>query len=203
MTDKIKMIVGFSVGLLAGAGSAFVITRMVDRKKQEKAVESVKMALRRQYETAIGNREKKGSNEDEAVQNEEVNEVPHPVFEQVHLEGFDEKKKEKVNYSKMNEDLGYKGPDDEHYEAAPYLISEETYSEDRTYYDKVKMQYFDKDAMLVNEDEEYQDIPTTVGYQALDQFRLDDDLEEIYVRNDLISTDFYVVRCRTPISEVM
>lgn len=75
-----------------------------------------------------------------------------------------------------------------------YVISYEEFSESREDYDKITIEYYEKDDTLVDERQEIlpDDTLCDEAFQCFGQDSNDPDI--VYVRNDKLSTDFEVVR---------
>lgn len=74
-----------------------------------------------------------------------------------------------------------------------YVISEEEYMEEGDY-DKVSLEYFEGDKMLVDDrDIPVDDPDAIIGEGTLDDFVISDDAE-MYVRNDNISIDYELTK---------
>lgn len=205
MTDKIKMIIAASCGAVGGAVVAFAATYVVTRKKSKKAVESALEAQKGLYEGYIARKKENA----EEIQNEE------PRKETAEREEPSDALMRKADvhrtdYSKIVDENQY-GPGLEKsssggdYRAGPYPISEVQYSEERLTYDKVTCNYFEPDGVLLNEEEEsYEpmDITRDVGWSNLEEFKKDEELEELYIRNDNQSTDYFIRRVRHHVEDV-
>ena len=76
----------------------------------------------------------------------------------------------------------------------PYVISEESYSEDFLNHDKLQITYYAEDDTLADEQEEIiDDIDALVGYDNLDmKYTSATHPEQIYVRNERIGADYEI-----------
>lgn len=197
----IKMIAAFVGGALAGAGASYILAKVVISKNMENAVEERVEAVRGNYE-ALYSRKQQKMEEKAEIEEKEQEEAPltQKIIGTTTLKYVDR------SVSDLIEDLQYESPPEEDaYNASPVIISEERFSEERMNYSKRSVTYWEQDSMLTDEDYDADgpmDISQTVGYQALDEFRKDPELEEIFVRNDRLGEDYYIVRSRVPFSEV-
>ena len=73
-----------------------------------------------------------------------------------------------------------------------FVIDEIEYSERELYFDKIELDYYVEDEVLVDEAEEITDINTTVGYDIIDDFIKDESEDVIYVRNSKMNTDYMI-----------
>ena len=201
MSNAIKMIAAFAGGALAGAGASFIISKVISDKNLENAVEERIEAVREKYEALYSKKVKKEAEIlEKAAQSATVEEVAEKLgLEESDLRNY-------ISEKEIIRDESYGSPSEEDiYNASPMLISETRFSEERLTYKKRKLIFWEQDAMLTDDDgdeEEPLDISKTAGYQALDEFRKDPELEEIFVRNDRLGEDYYIVRSRTPFDEV-
>ena len=197
----IKMIAAFVGGALAGAGASYILAKVVISKNMENAVEERVEAVRGNYEALYSRKQQKMEENDEI---EETEQEEAPLTQKII--GATTLKYADRSVSNLVEDLQYGSPPEEDtYNASPVIISEERFSEERMNYSKRSVTYWEQDSMLTDEDYDTDgpmDISQTVGYQALDEFRKDPELEEIFVRNDRLGEDYYIVRSRVPFSEV-
>lgn len=191
----------FAGGALAGAGASFLVGRQrFEDRVQEAAAERVE-AVRAMYKDYISKKKEDDDSSDAEEDTANFSEGRPPEYRDYSSTGVTH---DTPSYAKRVSDLEYgKPPEDDYYEVAPYLVSEEKFSEERLNYNKIELQYYEPDQLLMNEDDDALDISQTIGYQCLDEFRKDDDLNEIFVRNDRLGQDFYVVRNRSSYGEVM
>lgn len=87
----------------------------------------------------------------------------------------------------------------------PYIISREDYDDTNFHYDKEELGYYVKDDTLCDENEEIISDPDyTVGGDSLTKFGEEsEDPDIVYVRNELISTDFKIIRMNESYREVI
>ena len=196
MDNKFKMIIAFAMGALAGAGASSVAWRVATRGKTQKAVESALEAQRGLYEEHISKCEKKAEEESEDEEFEEA-EGSYGRATQEEVEGQASIIQNEGYATRAETDAA---PVEDYYDASPYLIRADQYHEERLTYEKVELDYWAPDMTLTDENDEVLTIPDTVGYRALDEFRKDGDLSDIYVRNDPQGTDYHVVRQYMPYS---
>ena len=219
MTAKTKTIILCSVAALGGAVAGFTAAWVVTRKQEERAVEEALESQRGLYEGYLA----KNTDSGEEIQNEDGDAIDQveekPMQERASFNRNGNLDREpvnthKVDYSKsarISAESGYttkaelERPVEEVFHESPYLISEETYSESRLTYDKVRCQYYEHEGVMLDRDQEGfepMDISRDVSWSCINAFQDDPDLEEIFVRNDGQATDYYVTRCRVPLDEV-
>lgn len=94
---------------------------------------------------------------------------------------------------------------EERFSNEPYVISVKEFMDDKEDYDKVTVTYFEGDDTLCDEREQIiPDIEGTVGSDSLTKFgQLSDDKNIVYVRNDIIQTDFEVALDKRDYSDVV
>ena len=215
MTAKTKRIILCSVAAIGGAVAGFTAAWVVRRKQEERAVEEALEAQRGLYERYLAKTENSDGEITIHVDEDQL-ERDTPDFVSGVMDVSDKKpvNTHKVDYSKsarISAESGYttkaelERPVEEVFHEAPYLISEETYSESRLTYDKVRCQYYEHEGVMLDRDQEGfepMDISTDVSWSCINAFQDDPDLEEIFVRNDGQATDYYVTRCRVPLEEV-
>lgn len=80
---------------------------------------------------------------------------------------------------------------------APYLISADEFMQNEVEYDQISLSYFEGDKTLADEREEIiPDIEMTVGADNLLEYGRTGDADKhvVYVRNELLKTDFEIVQ---------
>ena len=87
----------------------------------------------------------------------------------------------------------------------PYVITVQEYSESDPTFEQTTITYYDQDDTLVDENEEpIADVTAVIGDQALDKFgEGSDDPDIVYVRNEVLSTDYEVIRIHKSYAEVI
>ena len=75
----------------------------------------------------------------------------------------------------------------------PYTITPTQFVNEKRYYDKITLLYYENDVLTSEAEDYYEDIESTIGRDSLNKF---DEYEEdvVYVRNDRLSTDYEVLR---------
>lgn len=80
----------------------------------------------------------------------------------------------------------------------PFIISCDSFSDEKPLYDKITLHYYDIDDVLADEDDEAVPSPDQIiGMDAISNFgetELSDDPDIVYVRNPRLSSDFEVIR---------
>lgn len=207
MTTTMKLIATASVSALAGAGIASGIWYIVTRGKAEEAVESALEAQRGLYEKYLPKREEKSENNRQNDDEKGGEPASETEAGSAISRATDTHRTDYTKMSKVVTEHGYSSeyPVEDQYKEAPFLIDEGVYSETRLTYDKVEVMYYEPDGVMLDQNQEGfepMDISRCIGFVNLNAFTNDPDLEEIFVRNDLLSTDYWIVRCRTSISDV-
>ena len=84
----------------------------------------------------------------------------------------------------------------------PYVISYKEFSEEKDYYDKLTISYYNVDDTLADDQEEILDVTSIIGNEALSCFgRGSNDSEVVYVRNERLASDFEVIRTQQSYQE--
>lgn len=94
---------------------------------------------------------------------------------------------------------------EERFSNEPYVIPVKEFMDEKEEYDKITVTYFEGDDTLCDEREKIiPDVEGTVGTDSLTKFgHLSDDRNVVYVRNDILETDFEVTRDKREYSEVV
>ena len=74
----------------------------------------------------------------------------------------------------------------------PYLITEDEFLNDKNEYDKISLTYYIFDDTLADESDEMVDIEETISSDVYNQ--LADTDTDLYVRNNVLETDFEIMR---------
>lgn len=211
MTTNIKI----AVGAVGGAVAGFLVGYVVTKAKTKNAVADALEAQRANYEHLEAKMKEKAASEE--VESDESEEEPVVTEEKegygrdvVSASNLRQRERDQTAYHKMVQEEeygGYDNPGEGVYEASPYLIEEETYSETRLTYDKETLVWYEVDKMLMREgkdlhDDDPPDISRDIGWTSLQAFVDNPELEEIYVRNDGQGTDYLVTRVRVPYNEI-
>lgn len=93
---------------------------------------------------------------------------------------------EKLNYNQYSTVVGKA--------KKPYIISLSEYNEDRSY-DKKIMSYFTEDDVLMDSETEevISDINKVIGYENIEEFGINTDDCEIYIRNEELGIDYQII----------
>jgi len=84
----------------------------------------------------------------------------------------------------------------------PYVISLEDFADGCSEYEKVSLYYYDKDDILINEEEQVMpEVDTLIGSALLCFGNASDDPDIVYVRNDPQLCDYEIVRYYTSYQE--
>lgn len=178
--------VGFLIGAVSGAFGARIYLKNRYEALADKEIDEVKkMYLEKEIEleSKISEekpKKKKASTKKKETKSEKTEEKPKRV-------------KQKINYndiSRKEEEVKAENEAPEEEEPAePYEITFQEFDDEHPEYDKINLSYYDEDGSLVTDDEEIVDADDTIGVENLDKF-VSDEMNEMYVRNNAISTDY-------------
>jgi hypothetical protein len=118
-----------------------------------------------------------GYNRDESINPAELESPPEDKNDEE-----DEYESEKISYDTNGDE--------------PHIISLEEFAEEKVYYDKITLSFYEDDEVLTDEGEEIIDDPVAlVGEDALQSFGvMSEDPEVVYVRNDNLQIDYEIIR---------
>ena len=87
----------------------------------------------------------------------------------------------------------------------PYVITSEEFSEEKDYYDKLSIYYYNEDDTLADDQEEIiPDVASIIGNDALHCFgKGSHDPEVVFVRNERLASDFEVLRMQQSYQETV
>lgn len=74
----------------------------------------------------------------------------------------------------------------------PYVISPDQFVQERPYYDKITMYYYEDTGQLLTEDGDLTEMDISIGSEALNHFG-EYEKDVVYVRNDKIGIDYEVI----------
>ena len=188
MNAKIAGVIGFVVGALAGAGTTYYILKKYTDKRIEDEVNEVVDYYRNKSEAEVSEKEetkaeepKKDIPEDKPTRNVKMNNTPvEPDYDEII---------EKLNYSKYSTTVDNS--------AEPYIISADEYHAGGALQEKKQVSWFLDDEVLCDAetDEVIHDVDKNVGFGNLELFGKSDGAteDELYVRNDKLGIDYYIV----------
>lgn len=108
------------------------------------------------------------------------------------------KKKETINYSDIKKQEEVMIAEVEHPEEdppmSPYVITKEEFDNEHMDYEKISLDYYEDDNVIAEDSESIVDIDGTIGYDALTEFIDNENLDELYIRNNGLGTDFEINR---------
>lgn len=202
-----KNLISFGGGLAIGIGTTYLYLRNYYNKLIDSETEKV-----REYYNEVFNSLNKASNSPIEEVNEEVeqefeSEVKSPKSGEnrakngivAPVEPDYEGIVEKLNYNQFStkpkadnivESNSENEPD------GPYPISYDLYAETAGKYDTQLISYFlDDDVVIYATTDEMMDDPgKLIGYDNLADLRNNDDLDEMYVRNEYMGIDYHIVK---------
>lgn len=106
---------------------------------------------------------------------EELEEVTEDMIDELYRKGY-----------QLTEERNAPNP-------TPYIITEDEFTSDKLHFSKEYLIYYDKDDMVVDDDEEViEDINSILGYGTLE--KLNSSANVIHVRNERLGVDYEVER---------
>lgn len=194
MNNNILYFVG---GVAVGAVTTYFSLRTYFRNKMEEELDieinDYKNYIDSKYDDKISEKICEDKESKEIISNdieetviEETKNIDRVEKPDINVEPDYEEIIEKLNYNQFSTKT--KGSK----KKKPYLISVSEYEEGR--YDKVSLSYFDEDDILFNNNtnEVVDDPGNTVGHSNLESLA-SEEMEEIYVRNDILGVDYNVI----------
>lgn len=204
--------VWMAVGFIAGSITTYIVMKDEFERIADEEIESVREAYKKRDESrqkTQENDEKKtvykenfknvveksgyfnyGSIAEPAKKQDKNKSEKHNIFndyevKEIEKDGTDEQEEE---YNRELSRPAEKESD------KPYTITPELFVQDKKDYDKITLEYYD-DGFLVEEisSDIVSDIASVVGYDSLNKFgEYEEDV--VYVRNDVLETDYEVIR---------
>lgn len=110
-------------------------------------------------------------------------------------QGYSEKKEKPSKISSFRDDSLldlFPNTSEEYRRIPPYIIDYESFNSEKTNYDKITLEYFTEDGIVVENDEPLIDLTNTIG-NTLDYFDRNE-LTSMYVRNDNFAIDYEIVK---------
>lgn len=116
--------------------------------------------------------------------------------------GIDEGEDLEVSYTEDYEDVVDSTPPSEGISDHPYVIHPEDFVNDRPFFDKITLEYYEDDVLCNAISEEIiTDVDGTIGLESLKHFgEYEEDV--VYVRNDKTSTDYEVIYQHRPFAYI-
>lgn len=196
-----KNLICFGSGLAIGIGATYLYLRdyynklldsetekikdYYDEKVENKAVEELTKDIEKEFEEAP-KVPKSGENEAKKAIVAPIEPNYDEIVEKLNYNQFSTKPKSDniVESNSENEPDG------------PYPISYDLYSETANQYTTTLVSYFmDDEILMYCETDELMDDPgKLIGFENLDDFKNNDDLDETYVRNEYLGIDFHIVK---------
>lgn len=168
--------------LLSGVGLGAVSTYFFMKDKCEQMIaeetEAVKSYYEDKYIKNIEEKETTNTESDELEKKENIHTETEPDYDDII---------EKLNYNQFSTKTN-----ETQKEKKPYIISMDDYNTD-TNYEKVIISYFEDDGVLMfNDTKEILDnVGKDIGNDNIE--RLNEDGNEIYVRNEVLGVDYNIV----------
>lgn len=167
-----SIVVSFLAGAVVGAAAVWKYSQKKWEKISEEEIESVRQSYRKKYGAA----KKKVDKE--------------KLFEQEK----EERKAERVNYSKKVTELKYvSNEEDTKVRQEPYIIKEDVFDEYEDY-DTISM-IFEKGKRILTEDETEKELDPeeTFGQEVLDYIFNINEEDIVYVRDEVLKIDYEVL----------
>lgn len=198
-----KGIAIFVGGVLVGGAAGFIAGKVITEKVCEKEMNDEIADMREFYISKMQSKEKWAERMIDTVINDPKEETEIKVEPKDSL-GKPKKgrKKKKTNYSDVEPEnleketnmLAEKETPEEDLPTEPYVITREEFDNDHPEYEKITLEYYEDDNVVAEDSESIVDIDNTIGYDALTEFIDNENLEELYIRNNSLSTDFEITR---------
>ena len=186
--SKLSSVMIFTVGAAIGSVITWKLLETKYEKIVQEEIDSVKEVFSRSYE----------SNTDEEEGVEEDESEPVKVATVLHKP----EKPDITNYAAMIHDLGYteKKEETELDKSKPYVIDPNDFGMEDDYNTESRLYHTDKfitdeNFNLVN------DIEDTIGFECLNTFGQYEE-DAVYVRNELLKTDYEILRVDTAYEDV-
>ena len=181
-----KNIIMFIAGAVVGASTGiYVYKKVTDEANEERIQEELKSL--KEFEAR---RRAKDRYEEDAEGSSDYIEECASTDENEDEEYCVEQKYSDIRYNTCFQE----GRDDISKE--PYIIPVDEFFDGNQTFDKVTLNYYEKDGALVDSDEELiHDVANTIGEDTLERFGdLSDDDDVVYVRNEKLSIDYEIIR---------
>ena len=195
-----KNLICFGGGLAIGIGATYLYLRDYYNKLLDSETENLK-----KYYDDRENCLKEASSEPDVEESEEAFETPksgkngHKKDIVAPIEPDYEKIVEKLNYNQFSTKPKADNvveSNSENEPTGPYPIDYELYSETTARYTTVLVSYFIEDdiVMYCDSDEMMDDPGKLIGNDNLADLRNNNDLDELYVRNEMMGIDYHIIK---------
>ena len=195
-----KNLICFGGGLAIGIGATYLYLRDYYNKLLDSETENLK-----KYYDDRENCLKEASSEPDVEEPEETFEMPksgkngHKKDIVAPIEPDYEKIVEKLNYNQFSTKPKADNvveSNSENEPTGPYPIDYELYSETTARYTTVLVSYFIEDdiVMYCDSDEMMDDPGKLIGNDNLADLRNNNDLDELYVRNEMMGIDYHIIK---------
>ena len=195
-----KNLICFGGGLAIGIGATYLYLRDYYNKLLDSETENLK-----KYYDDRENCLKEASSEPDVEEPEEAFETPksdengHKKDIVAPIEPDYEKIVEKLNYNQFSTKPKADNvveSNSENEPTGPYPIEYEIYSETTARYTTVLVSYFIEDDIVIycDSDEMMDDPGKLIGNDNLADLRNNNDLDELYVRNEMMGIDYHIIK---------
>jgi len=206
MNTKTKMILIFTFGAVVGSAVTYFVVKEKIEEFYEELIQEELDSIRKnvtpsseKLDTAPVNSEEEFVKSTEKYKNIAAQygvPILHPVKNAYPEEDFDDTEEE------SDEEEFQRDPilNDE-----PYVITIDQFTNEKEYFDKITLYYYDEDEVLADDnEEEIGDVNDLIGEDALSCFGSDDyDEDQVFVRNEPLETDFEIVRLSKSYSDMV
>lgn len=190
----IKKIVIFAAGAAIGVGGSFLYFKKKYKSEADNEVNEVRQYYQKKIEKEkerLDKLENESNKIDKAI--EEYTEKAKDISKKTKVKYNKISEDEKTQIGKENEEVKAEAESPEEDEPTkPYLITEEEFLNDKNDYDKISLTYYMFDDTLADESDEMIDIEENISSDIYNQIAGSD--EDLYVRNNVLQTDFEIMR---------
>ena len=179
---------------IGGAATGAVIMKVIMDKIHNKEIEEIKeeeSEVREYYIEKIQKIEDTKTEKEESSNEEFIKPKDTIVFSK-------DSKTDKIDYTDIKEAatemLAENEVPEEDLPQDPYVITEEEFNNDHPEYEKISLEYYEDDGVIAEDSEAIVDIDGSIGYDAIAEFADNDNLNELYIRNNALATDFEITR---------
>ena len=197
----------FSGGVIIGCVTTYFVLKGQFEEDLQEQIEDVKHAYAEAVDRIYADKYHTEKNEEEPV------EEADPIIEKSSIDDTKDEYKGKVQYLAYDK-MGLEGADQEAESeessdvdpeaefpqddapGVPYVISAQQFATEYPFFDKVTLEYYEHNGILVDEDGVHvEDIDETIGKDSL--LRIGEyEPDVVYVRNEELNVDFEVCRIR-------
>ena len=189
---------------LSGAGVGSGLTYFILKDKLESNKQEEINRIRDYYNEKIERSKKIEKKKEEKQKKKDIKKVDKIITENEYVPYHkmnDKEVKERVR--KISEKAIETDIPTEDYPDEPFNISEEEFSEEALWHEKIELDYYLDDGALVNENEELMNIDDCIGFTNLEEFLKDENEGVMYIRNIRLASDYQVTKLSGSYSEII